>query len=276
MQSSAMVALRTMIMITCLVAVPLAAVMGTALPKVVKSALDGRDSSFFSRDGVTSDEPRPPVTQSVLAADDSTETAVPAPSGHELAAADEPRPPTAHIIGVRPIDDEPAQAATKEVVVQTAPLWNRSPRTASSPRNRDTTAHFAPSPRLHGRTAAPRRRGEPRSEGLQKTVYSPPDEDESEAQSPGADGDDDRMVPVERPAGENSFAESERRLRELGAIYYRLESWGADAEFYRCSCSVALSPRSRATRHFEAIDAAPSQAIDAVIKQVDAWRAIRR
>ena len=268
MQSSAMVALRTMIMITCLVAVPLAAVVGTALPKVVKSAIDGRDSSFFSRDGVTSDEPRPPVAHSVLAADDSIATAVPTPSGHDLAAASEPRQPTAHITGVRPIDDEPAEA-----VVQTAPLWNRSPRTASSPRNRDTTAHFAPSPRLHGRAAAARRRAEPRADGLQKTVYSPPDEDDSAVPSPGTDGDDDRMVPIERPAGQNSFAESERRLRDLGAIYYRLETWGADAEFYRCSCSVALSPRSRATRHFEAIDAAPSQAIDAVIKQVDAWRA---
>ena len=265
MQSSAMVALRTMIMITCLVAVPLAAVVGTALPKVVKSALDRRDSSFFSRDGVASDDRPAAVPHS-----DATDPVTPPPSEPELTdARAAPRLPSAHITGVRTIDDD-APAAP---VVETAPLWNPSRRTASSPRNRDMTAHFAPSP-LHGSEAAVRRRGEPRTNALKKTVYFEPDEDgPTQLSAPDAPDKEESLVPVERPAGDNPFADSERRLRELGAIYYRLETWGDEGRFYRCSCNVALSPRGRATRHFEAIDAAPSQAIGAVIKQVDAWRA---
>jgi hypothetical protein len=273
MQSSAMVALRTMIMLTCLVAVPLVAVLGTALPKVVQSAFDGQESSLLSGGKAASEAA--PTANELKAAD--SQAAAPSsigagPTDAEPAGGTElPRLPIAHITGVRAMEAEPAalvQQEPAEPEIETAPLWDAPTRTASSPRDRNMTAHFAPSQAPHGLDAARRTRSEPRTEALQKTAYSQPDEEPASA-------GDARLVPVERPATDNALAESERRLRQLGATYYRLETWGDDAQFYRCSCNIALAPRGRATRHFEAIEAAPSQAIDAVVEQIGSWRARR-
>jgi hypothetical protein len=297
MQSSAMVALRTMTMIVCLVAVPLAAVLGTTLPKVVKSAfghgearqtgqvdenvisatVNGRERAAAAKDPIPS-VPMPPNTKETQ--DD----------------ANEPTLPRVRITGVRPLDESPmaSEPVPNEPPLETAPLWNPSPRTASTPRGRQTTTHFVPSslplrvrrPRRHADANAEllshdvRLRGERRGETLQKTVYSQPDEADANIMTPeqsggGPDLTGQRMAPVERVANRGALADGEQRLRELGATYYRLEAWGNDGSFYRCSCSVPLAERSRATRHFESIEAAPSQAIGAVVKQVETWRAKR-
>lgn len=264
MQSSAMVAIRTMIMITCLVAVPLAAVFGTALPKVVKTALGIRSHEVTWNDPHSDEEPKPPSVLSVedFASSPHAEAGLPLNAGGPAS-----RLPTAHITDVRPIDD----TASAEAAVETAPLWRPPARTAQVLTERNTTAQFAPAPSAaHVDVAA--RHGEPRTEALQKTVYSQPSRDPDEDESLD-EPEYNRLVPIERPASDNALSEGERQLRQLGATYFRLETWGVEGNLYRCSCNVALKPGSRATRHFQAIEAAPSQAIGAVIKQVDAWRA---
>jgi hypothetical protein len=278
MQSSAMVALRTVIMITCLVAVPLAAVFGTALPKIVKTAFDGHGKTSPWNQPADDDEPAPP---SVVAVDDVKPRRVAAsPTNAEPTAAESgPRLPIAHITGVRPVDDTVA-ATPRKAAVETAPLWSPPPRTARAPQTRDMTAHFAPSPLPH-RTDEPRSRHEPRLGGLQKTVYSQPNREPGEPTAGDSAEERRALVAVEPPAAsgspaDNVLAEGEQRLRGLGATYYRVETWGGEGQFYRCSCNVAVAAGSRATRHFEAIEAAPSRAIEAVIKQVSAWRARRR
>lgn len=293
MQSSAMVALRTMTMIVCLVAVPLAAVLGTTLPKAVQSAFgrhEARQTAQVDKDAVSATAHGHDL---VTSAPDSIAT-LPAPS-ETMETQDDAGAPTlphARITGVRPLDESPTapEMVANERPIETAPLWNPAPRTASTPRARPTTTHFVPSElRQHGRsplrsanadTQAPaydvRARGDRRGESLQRTVYSQPDEAVAKSAvpvegEPGVIGQ--RMTPVERVANRGALADGERRLRELGAATYRLEAWGSDGSFYRCSCSVPLAPRSRAARHFESIEAAPSQAIDAVVKQVETWRA---
>jgi hypothetical protein len=269
MQSSAMVALRTAIMITCLVAVPLAAVFGTALPKVVRSAFDRRGKTSPWSNLPSDDEPAPPT---VLAMEEIIAPTPAPPSSGRAVAENHLSLPTAHITGVRPIDEgllTPPAAAP----VETAPLWSPPPRTARATSTRDMTAHFAPSP-------LPHRIDESRPGELQKTVYSPPRGEPLESGDDDSAEEQGTLVAVDRSTGQgladNVLADGERRLRRLGATYYRLETWGGEGRFYRCSCNVALKAGSRMTRHFEAIEAAPSQAIDAVIKQVDAWRAKRR
>ncbi|MGH7138891.1 MAG: hypothetical protein ACREHD_24360 [Pirellulales bacterium] len=292
MQSSAVVALRTMTMIVCLVAVPLVAVLGTTLPKVVKSAFGHREAQQKSHDEDAAAIPdRRDLTSAAteLVADEPmpSRTADAKNADHESAV------PRVRITGVRALDEAPLTASedlAEQPPIETAPLWNPSPRTASAPRGRPMTTHFVPSP-LPPQASQPRRRGDVdagppyydvrvRGESLQKTVYSQPDET---ATHPTTDDENDvgqalageRMAPVQRVANTGALADGEQRLRGLGATYYRLEAWGSDGSFYRCSCSVPLTPRSRATRHFESIGAAPSQAIDAVIKQVETWRAKR-
>ncbi|HVX13476.1 MAG TPA: hypothetical protein VHC22_19990 [Pirellulales bacterium] len=291
MQSSPMVALRTMIMIVCLVAVPLAAVFGTALSAAVKSACGIRDTNqSWSPPVVVEEEPPARAGTHALAADNAAPAAE-APKPETIGPA-LPILPRARITGVRAVADAapPGVPEAAEPVIETAPLWNPAPRTASTSHERQTTTHFVPSsPPQHrphplafaARQPATRgddsdimvlrRRPDRRGEALQKTAYSPPDDADLSAQA------DDQLEPVDRTApvdslADNPLAESERRLRDMGATYCRLEAWGADGKFYRCSCNIPMSPRGRATRHFEAIESAPSQAIDAVIRQVEAWR----
>lgn len=265
MQSSTMVALRTMVMVTCLVAVPLAAVVGTALPKVLKSALHGQTASFASRTdppGVTiEDEPQPPAVRAPLLAGEVSEPSSEAAPDDE-APADHPVP-VARITGVRPAAARPVatitdvRPTTTTGLAKTAPLWSASPRTTGTSGGLPTAA----------RSRVPR--------PLLKTDYTPPPVQSAPIQVD--DGADAPLATLERPAGPNdSFARSERRLRELGATHYRLETWGARGEFYRCTCNIPMRPRSPAARHFESIEPAPSEAIDAVIRQVERWRAERR
>ena len=254
MQSSAMVAFRTAIMITCLVAVPLAALTGTAVTKVVKSALGDRSTSLALAD-LRGDEASPPVGPIATVDNAEPEPRVVSPLSADPTelAQFTPRLPTARITGVRAVPDAAEVAdASPEPVIESAPLWKAPRRTASTPRSRETTAH----------NVLPR--------GLQKTAYSPPDAGALAEQAGDDTGDD--LLPIESDDADNRLADSEERLRDLGANYYRLENWGDHGTFYRCSCSVAAAPRSRATRHFEAVEVSPSEAIDAVIHQVQTWR----
>jgi hypothetical protein len=291
MQSSAIVALRTMTMIVCLVAVPLAAVLGTTLPKVVKAAFWQRDARPRTHDEVVGavHDRRDLVTAGTeLVADERIPSGIAEPKDADYESA----LPRVRITGVRALDEAPlaaSEGAAEEPPIETAPLWNPTPRTASAPRGRQMTTHFVPSPlqqdsRRRGRGNAddelPSYDGRVRGESLQKTVYSQPDEVATDPKT-GEERDagqalaGERLSPVQRVANSGALADGEQRLRELGATYYRLEAWGSDGSFYRCSCSVPLNPRSRATRHFESIEAAPSQAIDALIKQVEIWRTKR-
>ncbi len=291
MQSSAMVALRTMTMIVCLVAVPLAAVLGTTLPKVVKSAFGHRETQQPGK-----------VTEPISAAhaDDRGLPAAEA-EAHEMAplVAEGESPhatqaaalPEAHITGVRLADDAPPAAlesVADQPPIETAPLWNPSPRTASTARGGETSTHFVPASPLEGDDWQRRQpgAGDPqpsygarqpsrRDDSLRKTVYSPPDEDDPPLNQSDNPPGNQRLLPVERVSNDGALADGQRRLNALGVKYYRLEPWGGEGAFYRCKCNVPFSPSGRATRHFDAIESAPSLALEAVIKQVEAWRAKR-
>ena len=64
-----------------------------------------------------------------------------------------------------------------------------------------------------------------------------------------------------------------RRLRELGASYYALETWGARGEFYRFHARMAAGHAASYVRHFDAIDRDAVQAMGSVLDQVKQWRA---
>ncbi len=68
------------------------------------------------------------------------------------------------------------------------------------------------------------------------------------------------------------FTLMERRLRELGATYYLLETWGNESEHYRFHCKMAIANNATHTRQFEATDTDPLRAMGRVVEQVEAWR----
>ena len=68
------------------------------------------------------------------------------------------------------------------------------------------------------------------------------------------------------------FDDIQLRLQELGATYYLLESWGSQRQLYRFSCKMAVGGNADFTRHFEAADADPLQAMLQVLRQVKTRR----
>jgi hypothetical protein len=70
------------------------------------------------------------------------------------------------------------------------------------------------------------------------------------------------------------FRHMEQRLKELGATYYLLETWGSNGDRYRFYCQVALAGNTDYghNRVFQATDADPLQAMKSVLDQVELWR----
>lgn len=70
------------------------------------------------------------------------------------------------------------------------------------------------------------------------------------------------------------FRRIEQRLRELGATYYLLDTWGRNGDRYRFLCRVALTGNTDlgADRVFFATDSDPLRAMQNVLQQVEQWR----
>ncbi|MBS0209883.1 MAG: hypothetical protein JSS27_13120 [Planctomycetes bacterium] len=72
--------------------------------------------------------------------------------------------------------------------------------------------------------------------------------------------------------GKDWFADAQQRLRELGATYYLLETWGQNGQLYRFHCRMAHGAQGDAVQNFEATDTDPAAAVKTVVEQVEAWR----
>jgi hypothetical protein len=72
--------------------------------------------------------------------------------------------------------------------------------------------------------------------------------------------------------GADPFHGIQDRLRQLGATYYLLESWGNDQQTYRFYCKMAVGGSAEFTRCFEATDVDPLQAMIKVLRQVEGRR----
>ncbi|MGQ9574295.1 MAG: hypothetical protein ACUVUC_03185 [Thermoguttaceae bacterium] len=81
------------------------------------------------------------------------------------------------------------------------------------------------------------------------------------------------LEPLPSEAGNQSLKSIYDRLRQLGAAYCRLETWGHQDRGFRFECEVPVGESPAAFRHFEAVDPDPVQAMLAVVRQLEAyWR----
>lgn len=78
--------------------------------------------------------------------------------------------------------------------------------------------------------------------------------------------------PPLQPVTTDRFTEIQRRLRQLGATYYLLESWQSQRRMYRFYCRISVGGNQNYTRYFEATDYDALQAMGKVLEQVEAWR----
>lgn len=65
----------------------------------------------------------------------------------------------------------------------------------------------------------------------------------------------------------------ERRLRELGAVYCLLETYGRHAPRYRYHCQISPTGDPQLARSFEANSSSPDGAMHEVLLQVEGYRA---
>jgi hypothetical protein len=74
------------------------------------------------------------------------------------------------------------------------------------------------------------------------------------------------------------FRRMEQRLRELGATYYLLETWGSSGDRYRFFCKMAISGTADYSRNriFQATAADALHAMQDVLEQVEQWRSGRQ
>jgi len=79
----------------------------------------------------------------------------------------------------------------------------------------------------------------------------------------------------ERADSSDRFTYVLDRLRDLGAVYYLLETWGNEGQRFRFHCKMAIGGNPSYTRHFEATDRDALQAMARVLAEVETWRAGR-
>jgi len=282
MESSTVVAFRALVMLACLIVVPLAAILGSAFPEVVRSIVleklghkptqtashPGAEASRFGQFGPA---PAFPPSSSQSPWNNSPQpNAGPAPTwptsapslsinagGSNIQSA-----PTSP--GYKPADVPPQFAAPAEQVPP-----NVSPQSG----NQSPFHH----PYQTQTVAAP-------DNPPVKQAGGPLHEPSSVVQIPATAGGS--VIPVnsearptpQGPGGSpqaqqpDRFSWIEKRLRDYGATYYRLETWGDAGEFYRFHCKMAVGNNPNYTQQFEATDGDALRAMTQVLEQVEAWR----
>ena len=239
-QSSATVALRALVMLVCLVVVPLAAIFGTSIPSSLRQPLE----RYFGINLGT-------ATTALSEAPRFVPNAASTPS--PLASAENP-----------PAAMPPVASPSPLLPPNAPPLVNP----LGSPQNQAWDADRASSTIIPAGYQAPLEAAKP---GLPMVAVN-------SAPLRNPDGTDASVTAFRvSPCGQNDrFTSIQQRLRELGATYFLLESWGSQGQLYRFYCKMAIGGNSNYNRYFEATDPDAIRVMSKVLGEVEAWRASRR
>ena len=79
------------------------------------------------------------------------------------------------------------------------------------------------------------------------------------------------QLPEMPAASVDQFRHAQERLQQLGATYYRLETWGTGGQRFRFQCRVPCRTNPTCERHFEATDSDALQAMGRVVSDVQQW-----
>ncbi len=91
-------------------------------------------------------------------------------------------------------------------------------------------------------------------------------------------GSDVEMIPPRQASslppyrgGQPTLRDWASRFEKIGAVRYRLETWGNQAELYRFWCEMPVGQSTGAVRFFEAVASRPEEAMENVLRQVEQW-----
>ena len=298
MESSAVVAFRALVMLACLVVVPLAAIFGSAFPELVKTVLVDRlvsPSGTSSGSPTASDSPSmaltaepPPPWQgasTVQRTGGPDQAAAPWPSAVDMRAS------APGMSGGAPLGAAPVPAAVAASF--SAPADPRLSRWPGSPAQETTSAAarsgLPPSdgyalPPSGGNGLAPTSAnvmlgGQPTGPPAMATQPGGVQSVQPQPTGPQSGGAPlGGPIPANVATGVASldpFSAMQKLLKQQGATYYLLETWGSDGELYRFHAKMSVAGNPNYTRHFEATDRDALGAMRNVVAQVEAWRAGR-
>jgi hypothetical protein len=252
MESSTLLAFRIFVMLSCLVIVPMAAIFGSAFPDVVKTVLVDRLVAWSTGKPLESK----PTAE---------------PDGFSRVSAGEPARANAQWEAPRWGGPGGENAAWQQQPGQAAPAV--VPAAGGIPQTGQPVAVFASAsePARMATASAPGRGDDARRPNEMSPVASPT------AMPPKVQLPGERPGPLPPAEGEQTdrFTAMERKLREYGAVYYLLETWGNEGELYRFHCRMAMANNPSYSRHFEASDRDALRAMSQVLSKVEAWRAGR-
>ncbi|HTM53400.1 MAG TPA: hypothetical protein VL175_05200 [Pirellulales bacterium] len=250
MESSTLLAFRIFVMLSCLVIVPMAAIFGSAFPDVVKTVLVDRLVAWSTGKPLESK----PAGE---------------PDGFSRVSAGEPARGNAQWEAPRWGGPTGENAAWQQQPVASAPAV--VPAAGGVPQAGQPAAVFASAsePARMATASTPVRSDEIRR-GNEMSPVAAPVATPPKVQVPG-----ERTGPLPAEGETDRFTAMERKLREYGAVYYLLETWGNEGELYRFHCRMAMANNPSYSRHFEASDRDALRAMSQVLSKVEAWRAGR-
>ena len=174
----------------------------------------------------------------------------------ELSGTDRFPPPPRDVASPIPTVAEPGLRNTTAAFVDQA----------ASPLESDRSPKQTPSPGL-GSSLAPHNNGSPTIGHGRTTEGNGP----AMTQGPGFTPPG-AAASTPPPPSTDQFTIIQQRLRDWGATYYRLETWGNSGQMYRFYCKMAIARSPSHTQYFEATGNEPLQAMGKVLHDVETWR----
>lgn len=245
MQSTRLATLRATVMLGFLIVVPTVAVLGTSLPQWVQKQLRGRAAY---EQGSTGGPLRLRAS----------------------AAAQQPMQTATAIMTGGPAEGQPAApdalAPRRDDSQRGGQTWPGVPVNYETPGGGSSLPGHPAAYPVTG-YPAPQRFVEVPRDGTGGVVVPVPG-DGPHGRSAGPANNDVQAATLVT----DRFLSIQHRLRQLGAAYYLLETWGQGG-LYRFHCRLGVGQYAEASLHFEAVEADPLAAMQSVLEQVEAWRA---
>jgi hypothetical protein len=255
--SSSLTTFRALVMLCCVVLIPFAAVCGTSFPAVVKAIQSGRLPTMADFRG-----PSPATTGNLT---DAPPFVPPAISGSNLGAtANQSAPPylgTPRIVG----GGSDVIAATYDAPTGPANA-DSTGQSTTFPQNRGIANNDFSTGTNRGPSAAPAaadRLASFESSGLQS---------QSDPAAQRSSAINSQLPDDAKTASDAPFKQVQQRLRELGATYYLLETWGDQNDAYRFYCRMAVGGNRHVTKQFNWVASDPLAAMSNVLQQVEDWQ----
>ena len=268
MESSTVLAFRIFVMLSCLIVVPMAAIFGSAFPDVVKSVLVDRIVAWGTGKPVESTRSN--------SADDGFSEVKSGDNAHAAHGRGQWEAPRWGTPGGEAGNWQSAPAVSPASGVvpagATGALQSAGNQSASLVGNSETARGVGSVYPIQRAASDEPHRQQPlenqlaSQQAIAPAVVASPADPAVHAAVPVA------ANPMDQP---DRFTTMERKLREYGAVYYLLETWGNEGELYRFHCRMSIANNPNYTRHFEATDRDALKAMSQVLARVEAWRAGR-